>query len=68
MIRYKNVYPTFRMIVLKFQYVSTLTGRPRLIADIEPLAQGIIDILIPGNMGERIDFLRIGVRHLATEV
>lgn len=25
--------------------------RPRLIADIEPLAQGIIDILIPGNMG-----------------
>lgn len=26
-------------------------GRPRLIADIEPLAQCIIDILIPGNMG-----------------
>ena len=26
-------------------------GRPRLIADIEPLAQGIVDILIPGNMG-----------------
>lgn len=26
-------------------------GRPRLIADIEPLAQGIISILIPGNMG-----------------
>ena len=26
-------------------------GRPRLIADIEPLAQGIIDILISGNMG-----------------
>lgn len=26
-------------------------GRPRLIADIEPLAQGIIDILVPGNMG-----------------
>ena len=26
-------------------------GRPRLIADIEPLSQGIIDILIPGNMG-----------------
>lgn len=26
-------------------------GRPRIIADIEPLAQGIIDILIPGNMG-----------------
>ena len=26
-------------------------GRPRLIADIEPLTQGIIDILIPGNMG-----------------
>lgn len=26
-------------------------GRPRLIADIEPLAKGIIDILIPGNMG-----------------
>lgn len=26
-------------------------GRPRLIAEIEPLAQGIIDILIPGNMG-----------------
>lgn len=25
-------------------------GRPRLIADIEPLAQGIINILIPGNM------------------
>lgn len=26
-------------------------GRSRLIADIEPLAQGIINILIPGNMG-----------------
>lgn len=26
-------------------------GRPRLVADIEPLAQGIINILIPGNMG-----------------
>ena len=26
-------------------------GRPRLIADIEPSAQGVIDILIPGNMG-----------------
>lgn len=26
-------------------------GRPRLIADIEPLAQCIINILIPGNMG-----------------
>ena len=26
-------------------------GRPRLIADIEPLAQGIVNILIPGNMG-----------------
>jgi len=26
-------------------------GRPRLIADIEPLAKGIIDILIPGNYG-----------------
>ena len=26
-------------------------GRPRLLADIEPLAQGIIDILIPGNLG-----------------
>lgn len=26
-------------------------GRPRLIADIEPLAQGIVDILIPGNYG-----------------
>lgn len=26
-------------------------GRPRLIFDIEPLAQGIINILIPGNMG-----------------
>ena len=26
-------------------------GRPRLIADIEPLAQGVIDIFLPGNMG-----------------
>ena len=26
-------------------------GRPRLVADIEPLVQGIINILIPGNMG-----------------
>lgn len=26
-------------------------GRPRLIADIEPLTQGIVNILIPGNMG-----------------
>lgn len=26
-------------------------GRPRLVADIEPLAQGIVNILIPGNYG-----------------
>jgi len=26
-------------------------GRPRLIADIEPLAKGVIDILLPGNYG-----------------
>ena len=26
-------------------------GRPRLIADIEPLAQGVVNILIPGNYG-----------------
>ncbi len=26
-------------------------GRPRLIADIEPLAQAVIDILLPGNYG-----------------
>ena len=26
-------------------------GRPRLIADIEPLAKGIIDIFLPGNYG-----------------
>ena len=26
-------------------------GRPRLIADIEPLAQAIVDILLPGNYG-----------------
>ena len=26
-------------------------GRPRLIADIEPLAEAVIDILIPGNYG-----------------
>ena len=26
-------------------------GRPRLIADIEPLAQGVIDIFLPGNYG-----------------
>ncbi len=26
-------------------------GRPRLIADIEPLAAGVIDILLPGNYG-----------------
>lgn len=26
-------------------------GRPRLIADIEPLAQGVVDMLIPGNYG-----------------
>ena len=26
-------------------------GRPRLIADIEPLAQAVIDIFLPGNMG-----------------
>ena len=26
-------------------------GRPRLIADIEPLAQAVVDILIPGNYG-----------------
>lgn len=26
-------------------------GRPRLIADIEPLAKGVVDILLPGNYG-----------------
>lgn len=26
-------------------------GRPRLIADIEPLAQGVVDMLIPGSYG-----------------
>ena len=26
-------------------------GRPRLIADIEPLAQAVVDILLPGNYG-----------------
>jgi beta-glucosidase len=26
-------------------------GRPRLINDIEPLAQGVIDVLLPGNYG-----------------
>ena len=26
-------------------------GRPRLIADIEPLAKGVVDIFLPGNMG-----------------
>jgi len=26
-------------------------GRPRLVADIEPLAQAVIDILLPGNYG-----------------
>lgn len=26
-------------------------GRPRLIADIEPLAQGVVNMLIPGNYG-----------------
>lgn len=26
-------------------------GRPRLISDIEPLAKGVIDILLPGNYG-----------------
>lgn len=26
-------------------------GRPRIIADIEPLAKGVIDIMLPGNFG-----------------
>lgn len=26
-------------------------GRPRLVADIEPLAQGVVDIMLPGNSG-----------------
>lgn len=26
-------------------------GRPRIISDIEPLADGIVDIMLPGNMG-----------------
>ena len=26
-------------------------GRPRLIGDIEPLAQAVVDILLPGNYG-----------------
>ncbi|MCM1356094.1 MAG: glycoside hydrolase family 3 C-terminal domain-containing protein [Staphylococcus sp.] len=26
-------------------------GRPRILADIEPLAKGIVDIIIPGNFG-----------------
>lgn len=42
----KELAKTGKLVVLVLN-----EGRPRLIADIEPLAQGIIDILIPGNMG-----------------
>ena len=31
-------------------------GRPRLIADIEPLAKAVVDILIPGNYGGDANF------------
>ena len=42
----KELFKTGKPVILVLN-----EGRPRLIADIEPLAQGIIDILIPGNMG-----------------
>ena len=42
----KALYKTGKPIILVLN-----EGRPRLIADIEPLAQAVIDILIPGNYG-----------------
>lgn len=42
----KALAPTRKPIILVLN-----EGRPRLIADIEPLAQGVVDILIPGNYG-----------------
>lgn len=42
----KSLSSTGRPIILILN-----EGRPRLIADIEPLADGIIDIMLPGNFG-----------------
>ena len=42
----KELYKTGKPIILVLN-----EGRPRLIADIEPLAKAVIDILIPGNYG-----------------
>ena len=36
-------------------------GRPRLIADIEPLAKAVVDILIPGNYVTRIETIGGGL-------
>ena len=42
----KALYKTGKPIILVLN-----EGRPRLIADIEPLATAVVDILIPGNYG-----------------
>lgn len=41
-------------------------GRPRILADIEPLAKGIIDIIIPGNFGgDALAMLMSGERNFS---
>lgn len=42
----KELYKTGKPIILVLN-----EGRPRLIADIEPLAKAVVDILLPGNYG-----------------
>lgn len=42
----KELYNTGKPIILVLN-----EGRPRLIADIEPLAKAVVDIFIPGNYG-----------------
>ncbi|WP_297063263.1 glycoside hydrolase family 3 N-terminal domain-containing protein [uncultured Duncaniella sp.] len=44
-------------------------GRPRILADIEPLAKGIIDIIIPGNFGgDALAELMVGERNFSAKL
>lgn len=44
-------------------------GRPRILADIEPLAKGIIDIIIPGNFGgDALAELMAGERNFSAKL
>lgn len=44
-------------------------GRPRILADIEPLAKGIVDIILPGNFGgDALALLLSGERNFSAKL